>query len=122
MFHIGFAIKPLHDVVDVRIGKRVVIGFFFEQGAGINKLDFGVRFVLGQYQNRDGDGGAKKEVGCERNHGFDIIVIHQVLANFLLGPAPVENTGEADNGGAAFAGEITQGMQHKSKVGFGFGR
>lgn len=48
-------------------------------------------------------------------------MIHQILADFLLGPAPVKNTGEADNGGAAFAGEVTQRMQHKGKVGFGFG-
>jgi hypothetical protein len=43
------------------------------------------------------------------------------LADFLLGSAPVENAGEADDGGAAFAREVAQRVQHKGKVGLGFG-
>jgi hypothetical protein len=64
---------------------------------------------------------AKEQIGCQRNHGFHRVVIHQILADFLFSTAPVKNTREADNGGAAFAGQITQCVQHKGKVGFGFG-
>lgn len=77
--------------------------------------------MFGEHQNIDRNGGAIKQVGRERDHRFDIVVVHQVLANLLLGPAAIENAGEADDGGAAFTGQVTQRVQHKGKVGFGFG-
>src|SRR6478736_470170 len=101
MFNIRFAIEGLHNVFDVLVRERVGIGIFSKQTTGINKLGGGVGFVFGEHQNIHTNGGAKKQVGRERNHGFNVVVIHQVLADFLLGTAPVKNTGEADNGCAA---------------------
>ena len=94
----------MHDVIDVRVQQGIGVGFFLEQPAGVNELGFGVCFMLGQHQNIDGDSGAKEQVGCQRNHRFHVVVVHQILADFLLSAATVEDAGEADNGGAAFAG------------------
>ena len=60
---------------------------------------------LDSNQNVDGNGGAEKEVGCQGDHGLHIVVIHQILADFLFGTTPVKNTGKADNGRTAFAGK-----------------
>ena len=58
--------------------------------------------MFGQHQDVHGNGGAKEQVGGQRNHRFHIVVVHQVLADLLLCPTPVKNAGEADDGGAAF--------------------
>ena len=94
------------------------VGFFFEESfaAGIDKLDIRVRLVFSQHQNGDSDGGAVKQVGGERNHRFNKIIIHQVFADFLLRSATVKNTGEANNGGTPSTGEIAQSMEDKGKV------
>lgn len=44
------------------IGQDIVVGLFFEQFAGINKLNVGIRFMFGQNQNVYGNGGAKEQV------------------------------------------------------------
>ena len=51
------------------IGEDVRIRLFFEVRftTGINKLGGGIGFVLGEHENIHGDGGAKKQVGCEGN-------------------------------------------------------
>ena len=121
MINVCLAIKHLHNFLNVLISERVVIGFLFEQPAGVDELGGHIGFVFGQHQNIDGDGGAKKQVRREWNHGFDVVVVHQILANFLLG-APVKNAGKANYGCTPFAGKVTECMQHKGKISFGFGR
>jgi hypothetical protein len=49
----------------------------------------------------------KEQIGRKADHGFHIVVIHQILADFFLSSATVKNTGKADNGRTAFTGEIT---------------
>ncbi|MNF85335.1 hypothetical protein D3C84_677260 [compost metagenome] len=122
MLHIRLAVEHLHDLLDVRIQQQVVVGFLLEQAAGVDELGGGVGLVFGQHQNVHGDGGAVEQIGRERDHAFHIVVVHQVLADLLLGSAPVEDAGEADNGGAAFGREVAKGVQHKGEVGLGFGR
>ena len=121
MFHIRFAIEHRHDLLDVRVQQHVVVGFFLEQGAGVDELGGGVGFVFGEHKDIDGDGGAVKQIGRKGDHGFNIVVVHQILADLLLGTDPVKDAGKADDGGAALAGEITERVQHKGKVGLGFG-
>ena len=121
MIDIRLAVEHRHDLFDVIVQQHVVVGFFLEQATGINELGGGVGFVFGEHQNGHGDGGAVEQVGRERNHGFDVVVVHQILADFLLGTSPVEDAGEADDGGAALAGEVAECVQHKGKVGFGLG-
>ena len=38
----------------------VVVSLFFEQFSGVNKLNFGIRFMFRQHQNIYGNGGAKE--------------------------------------------------------------
>ena len=78
--------------------------------------------MFGQHQNRYRDGGAKKQVGSQRDHRFHVVVIDQVFPNFLLRTATVENAGEADNCRTAFAGKVVKCMEHKGKIGLGLGR
>ena len=103
------------------IGEGVVIGLFFKECAGIDKLGFVVAFVFGEHEDIDGNGGSKKEVGSQWDNGFNEVVFDQVFTNFLFRTASVKDTREADNGGTPFTGEVAECMEHKSKVGFGFG-
>ncbi len=120
MIFIRFVVKHLHDLLDMLRSQYIIIGLFFEQPAGVDKLGSGIALVFGKHQNVHGDGGAVKQVGREGNHGFYIVVIHQILADFLFRSTTVKNAGEADDSSAPFAGKITQGMEHKGKVGLGF--
>jgi hypothetical protein len=43
------------------------------------------------------------------------------LADFGFCATAIKNAGKADNGRAAFAGKVTERVQYKGKVGFGFG-
>ncbi len=121
MVGIGLAVKGIHNRFDVLVSQHIVVGLFLEEPAGIDELRFGVGFMFGQHQDIHRDGGAEEEVGRQGDHGLHIVVVDQVLTDLLLGPAAIEDAGEADDGGAAFAGEITQRMQHKSEIGLGFG-
>ena len=120
---ICLAVEHLHDLFDVRVQQHVVISLSFEivRTAGIDELGRRVFLVFCQHQNIHRDGSAVEQVGGQRNHGFDVIVVYQIFPDLLLGPAPVEDAGEADDGGAAFGGEVAERVQHKSKVSFGFG-
>ncbi len=44
---------------------RTFLSLFFEQFAGVNKLNFGIRFMFRQHQNVYGNGGAKEQVRCQ---------------------------------------------------------
>ena len=118
---VGLVGKGFEDFGDVVFGEGVVVGFFFVEFAGVDELGAGVAFVAGEDEDIDGDGGAVEEVGREGDDGFDVVVVHQVFADFLLGTAPVEDAGEGDDGGAAFGGEPRQRVHDEGKVGFGFG-
>ena len=121
MRHIRLAVEHRHDLFNVCIQQHIVVGFFLKQRTGVDELRGGVGFVFGQYQNRHGDGGAIKQVGREGNDGFDVVVIHEVLADFLFSTATVKDAGKANNRGASFAGQVAERVQHKGKVGLGFG-
>src|SRR5690606_14545186 len=97
------------------IQQQVVIGALLEQPAGVDELDVRVGFVLGQHQDVHRDGGAVEQVWRQRNHGFHVIVVHQILADFLLGTAPVKDAGEADDSSAPLAGKVAERVQHKGK-------
>src|SRR5690606_29771571 len=116
------AVEHGHDLVDMRIHQQVVISALLEQVAGVDELDVGIGLVLGQHQDVHRDGGAVEQVGRQRYHGFDVVVIHQILADFLLGTAPVKDAGEADDGSAPLAGKVAKRVQHEGKVGLGLGR
>ena len=62
MSNIFLAGEYLHNLFDMGIGQDIVVGLFFEQFAGINKLNVGIRFMFGQNQNVYGNGGAKEQV------------------------------------------------------------
>ena len=106
MGHVSFIGKELDDPVDVFVGENVVVGFFFEKLTGIDKLGFAVGFAFGQNQDVDGNRCAVKKIGRECNHGFDIIVVYQILADFLLRTATVEDAGKRNDGGAAAGGKV----------------
>lgn len=101
----------------------IVVGFFFEElfSGGPDKADGGIGFVFGKNQNADGNGGAVEEIGRQSDDGFHIVVVHQVPADFLLGSAPVEDAGKADEHRSPRSGEIAEGVEHKGKVCLGFG-
>ena len=101
-------------------GENVVVGLFFIEFAGIDELCLVVCLVFGEDQDVDGNGGAIKEVGSEGDHGLHKVVVYQILPDFLLRTAPVEDTREADNGGTAFTGQVAQGVENKGEVGLGF--
>ncbi|CAM8579605.1 hypothetical protein ESCOCP340M_26590 [Escherichia coli] len=65
MSNIFLAGKYLHNLFDMGIGQDIVVGFFFEQFAGINKLNFGIRFMFRQHQNVYSNSGAKEQVRCQ---------------------------------------------------------
>lgn len=50
--------------------------------------------MLRQHQNIDGNGGAKEQVRCQGNHGFDIVIVDQILTDFLLSAATVKIPGK----------------------------
>ena len=85
-------------------GENVVVGLFFKEFAGIDELCLVVGLVFGEDQDVDGNGGAIKEVGSEGDHGLHKVVVYEILADFPLRTAPVEDSGEADNGGTPFTG------------------
>src|SRR5690606_4520856 len=116
------AVEHGHDLIYMLIQQQVVISALLEQPAGVDELDVGIGLVLGQHQDVHRDGGAVEQVGRQRYHGFDVVVIHQILADFLLGTAPVKDAGEADDGGAPPAGKVAERVQHKGKVGLRLGR
>src|SRR5690606_3651511 len=68
--HVRLAVEHRHDLGDMRVQQRVVVGLFLEQAAGVDELGGGVRLVFGQHQNIHGDGGAVEQVGGQRNHRF----------------------------------------------------
>ncbi len=65
MSNIFLAGKYLHNLVDMGIGQDIVVSLFFEQFAGVNKLNVGIRFMFRQHQNIDSNGGAKEQVRCQ---------------------------------------------------------
>ncbi len=77
--------------------------------------------MLGEHEDIDSDGGAEEEIRGEGNDALDVIVIDQVLADFLLRSATVEDAGEADDGGAAFRGQVAEGVEDEGKIGLGLG-
>ena len=99
---IGFGGKGGHDLLDVGVFEGIGVGFFFEEGGGVDELGGGICFVFGEDEEGDGDGGAVEEVGGEGDDGFDEVVVDEVLADFLFGAGAVEDAWEADEGGAAF--------------------
>jgi hypothetical protein len=46
MVNICFAGKYLHNLFDMGISQDIVIGLFFEQFAGVNKLNVGIGFMF----------------------------------------------------------------------------
>jgi len=118
---VGLAVEGCHDGFDVLFGEHIVVGHFLEESSGIDELGFSICFVFREHQNVDRNGGAEEEVGCQGDHGLDVVVVDQILADLLFGSTPVEDAREADDGGAAFTGEVAQCMEHKGEVGLGLG-
>ena len=117
-----FACEDLHDLVDVLLFEQVGVGRFFKELARVDELRFRVAFMLREHQDIDGDRGAVKEVGCQGNDGFDIVVVDEVFADLLLRTAAVEDAGKADDRRASFGGEVMERVKYEGKVGFGLGR
>ncbi len=118
MVNVCFTGKDPHNLFNMTISQDIVIGFFLKQPAGVNKLNAGIGFVLGQHQYVNGNGGAEEQIRCQRNHRFNIVVVDQVLSDFLLCTATVKNTGEADYCCAPFSRQVVKRMKHERKVSF----
>jgi len=63
-----------------------------------------VRFGLLEHDDARGDSGAEEQVRRQLDHGVDVIVIDEVLADLLLGTTSVKHAGEFNDGGGAVDG------------------
>lgn len=115
MIYILFAVENLHDLLNVFVGKHIVIGLFSEQAAGINELGGVVGFMFGEHQYINGDAGAEKQVGREGRSRFQQSCYALNTDEFSARRRRGKNTGEADNGSATSAGKVAEGMGTKAK-------
>jgi len=90
------------------------LGSIYEEG-GV------VQFCRFEDHYAGGDGGAEEEVVGELDDAVDVVVVNEILADFLFGSASVHHAGEADDGCRAVGCEPGEGVHDEGEVGFGFG-
>ena len=86
--------KGVHYFVNVLRGEFVVVRHLDALGRSINEQHFIVRFALFQHHDAGGDGRAEKQVAGQLDDAVDEVVVDEILADLLLGAAPVQNARE----------------------------
>ena len=124
MFHLVLAAEKVDDTLDMLVGEDVVVRLFPEEvlTTGVDEPRRGVALMLGEHQDADADGCAKKEVGRHGDYALHIVVLHQILPDLLLRAPTIEDAGEANDSCSPFGRKVAERMEHKGKVGFCIGR
>jgi len=89
--------KGVHYFVNVLRGEFVVVRHLDALGRSINEQHFIVRFALFQHHDAGGNTGTKEQVARQLDDTVNKVVVHQILANFLLCAATVHDAGKADD-------------------------
>lgn len=98
---------------------------FYNLGVELHDVEFlpGVlRLASFQHLDAGDDSGPEKQVGQELDHIVDEVIVHKVFTDLLLRPAPVHDTGKADDGGCTVGGQPRKCVHDKSEVDLGFRR
>ena len=93
--------KNIHNVSDVFWLQPIVGSPFDALFGGVDEQGLVICLVLFQHHDAGGDAGAEKQVAGQLDHAVDEVVVDEILADLLLCAAPVQNTGETDDGGGA---------------------
>ena len=109
------------DVLDVLLGELVAVGDLHALLRGVQEEGAVVRLGLFQHQDAGGNGGAEEKIVRQLNDPVDEVVVDEVLADFLLRPAPVHHPGKADDGGSAVGGQPGEAVHDKGQVRLGLG-
>ena len=113
---LGPAGESIHNAGDVFRGQLIVVGHLDALAGGVDKQGFVVRLVLFQHHNAGGNRRAVKKVPRQLNHAVDEVVVDEVLADFLLRPAPVQDAGETHDGGGAVGRQPAEAVHDESQI------
>ena len=89
------------NVPDILRHQLVLVADVLELIRGVNEERVVVRLALLEDNDAGGDGDAKEEIAWQLDDGIYEVVVDEVFADFLLGTATIEDTGELDDGGGA---------------------
>ncbi len=120
MGEVGAVCEQAKDILDMLGGKIIDIANFDVHFGSVNEEGVVVAFGLFEHHDAGGNAGAKKEIGGQLDDAVDVVVVHQVFADFLLRSTAVHDAGEADNGGGAAGGKPAEAVHDESHIGFGF--
>ena len=113
---LGVAGEGVHDAVDVLRRQPIVVGHLDALAGGVDKQGLAVRLVLFQHHDAGGDAGAEEQVAGQLDDAVDEVVVDQVLADLLLRTAPVQDAGEADDGGGAVGRQPAEAVHDKGQI------
>ena len=97
--------KDIHDTRDILRGELVVIRHLHALGRSVDEECAGIRFILLHHHDAGRDRSAEEQIARELDDAVDEVVIHKILADFLLRAAAVHDAGEADDGRGAIRSE-----------------
>lgn len=112
----GPASEGVHNAGNVLWGQLIVVGHLDALAGGVDKQGFVVRLVLFQHHNAGSDAGAKEQVAGQLDDAVDEVVIDEILADFLLRPAPVQDAGETHDSGGAVGRQPAEAVHDESQI------
>ena len=110
--------KGVHYFVNVLRGEFVVVRHLDALGRSINEQHLIVRFTLFQHHDAGGNTGTKEQVARQLDDAVNEVIVHQILANFLLCAATVHDAREADNCRRTVGSQPCQRVHDKSQIRF----
>ena len=108
--------KSVYNAVNILRCQLIVVGHLDALAGGVDKQGFVVRLVLFQHHNAGSDAGAKEQVAGQLDDAVDEVVIDEILADFLLRPAPVQDAGKTHDSGGAVGRQPAEAVHDESQI------
>ena len=121
---VGDVLAPgvgIQDFLPVLRQELVLVAAAHEFAAGINEQRGVIELGFLQHDDAGGNRGAEEQIWRELDHRVDIIVVDQVLADFLLRTAAIKHTREFDDSGRAIHRQPTEDVQGEGQIGLALG-
>ena len=90
--------KGVHNAADVLRRQLVVVCHLDALAGRVDEQRRAVALVLLHDHDAGGDACSKKQVAGQLDHAVNEVVVDQILPDFLLRTAPVQDAGKADDG------------------------
>lgn len=108
--------KDIHDTRDILRGELVVIRHLHALGRSIDEECAVICFILLHHHDAGRDRSAEEQIARELDDAVDEVVIHKILADFLLRAAAVHDAGEADDGRGAIRSEPGKAVHDEGHI------